>query len=76
MSAYGLSIVNVAVVASDGTVTDRRQVMVSVAVFVVPLRVEEIVAVVFDVTAVVLTVNVAEVLPARIVKVAGTVAAD
>ena len=71
-----MSIVNVAVVASDGTVTDRRQVMVSVAVFVVPLRVEEIVAVVFDVTAVVLTVNVAEVLPARIVKVAGTVAAD
>ena len=44
------------------------------AVFVVPLSVAEIVAVVFAVTEADLTVNVAVVLPAAIVTVAGTVA--
>ena len=50
--------------------------IVSVAVFAVPLSVADIVAVVFDVTEAALAVNVAVVLPAGIVTVAGTVAAD
>ena len=46
------------------------------AVFVAPASDADIVAVVFDPTFVVVTVNVAEVLPAAIVTVAGAVAAD
>ena len=54
----------------------RRYVNVSVAVFTDGPWVAEIVEVVFDVTAVVFTVNVIDVLPAGTVTEPGTVAED